>query len=88
MSRELALKLKAVFYSKPFLDKYGDWLAAGDEFMKLNKCQQTKEKKEELLKKYNIIIEIDEGFEPILTEELLEYVLTEYVNIYENFRNN
>ena len=28
MSREEVLKLKAIFYSKEFIEKYGDWLAA------------------------------------------------------------
>ncbi len=88
MSRELALKLKAIFYSKPFLEKYGDWLAAGDEFMKLCKSEQTELKKIELLKKYKVIIDIDDVFEPVLTKELLYFVLSEYVNIYESFRNN
>jgi len=88
MSREMAMKLKAVFYSRQFLDKYGDWLAAGDEFLKLSKSEQTDIKKKEILKKHNVIIEIDKGFEPVLTEELLEFVMSEYVNIYENHRNN
>ena len=82
MDKEVALKLKAIFYSKKFTEKYGDWLSAGDEFMNLQKSEQSAERKLEILKKHNVTIEIDDGFEPVLNDELLQFVLSEYDRIY------
>ena len=81
-AEEKAIKLKAIFYSKKFVEKYGDWLSAGKEYMNLQKSEQTPERKTEILKNHNVTIDIDDGFEPVLTEELLQFVFSEYERIF------
>ena len=81
-NRAEALRLKAIFYSNEFIARYGDWLSASKEFYTLAKQYQTLERKIELLKKFNITVEINEQFEPIPTKEIMEFVFSEYYRIY------
>jgi len=66
-----------------FFSKYGNWIAAGNEFDRLQKDAQTLEKRAEILKKHNVIIELDDRFEPILTQEIFDFLLEEYLNMKE-----
>jgi len=83
MVREKALKLKAICYSKPFISKFGDWLSVGNEFMRLSEKERTEKQLNLLLIKHKVIIELDQGFEPILNEEILRFILSEDERIFE-----
>lgn len=80
--RAEAMRLKAIFYSNEFITRYGDWLSASKEFYSLGKQDQTLERKNGLLEKYNITIEVNEQFEPKPSEEVMEFVFAEYYRIY------
>ena len=76
------MRLKAIFYSGAFIERYGDWLSASKKFHRLDKAEETKERENELLEKYKISIEVDQNFEPRPTKEVMEFVFAEYYRIY------
>ena len=88
MSREEAFRLKAIFYSKHFINKFGDWLSVADKFIELPMELRTERKKRALMKKYNVNIELDKNCEPVLTNELKDFILIEYKRIYGEFKEN
>lgn len=77
-----AMRLKAIFYSDEFIERFGDWLSASKEFYSLDEQDQTSEQKLVMLKKYNITIKVDKNFEPRPTEEVMRFVYAEYCRIY------
>lgn len=79
-----AMRMKAIFYSDEFIGRFGDWISASMEFDSLAEQDQTKERKNGILNKYNVIIDVNEQFEPIPTKEVMEFVYAEYFRIYSS----
>lgn len=66
MSKEEALKFKTIFYSKPFIEKFGDWITAGNDFTSLPKEEQTPEREAVIMWRCRVTIPLDDGYEPML----------------------